>query len=101
MFRPISVPDRSGLVTIDVDGRSLQVRPGVSVALAIMEADIVPLRHTAVSVSPRSPLCLMGTCFECLCEIDGQHSVQSCMIEVADGMRVRLARGARPLGPSS
>jgi predicted molibdopterin-dependent oxidoreductase YjgC len=37
----------------------------------------------------------MGVCFECLCEVNGRQNVQSCMIEVADGMRVRLATGAR------
>lgn len=95
MFKPMPGSDPGPLVTIDVDGRALTVRTGVSLALALMEADIVPLRRMSVSGAPRSPLCLMGVCFECLCEVDGRRNVQSCMIEVADGMRVRLATGAR------
>jgi len=82
-------------VTIEVDGHPIHARRGVSLALALMEADIVPLRRTPVSGAPRSPLCLMGVCFDCLCEVGGQQNVQSCMIEVTDGLRVRLATGAR------
>lgn len=82
-------------VTIEVDGRPIYARRGISLALALMEADVVPLRRTPVSGAPRSPLCLMGVCFECLCEVGGQQNVQSCGIEVTDGMRVRLATGAR------
>ena len=95
MFKPMAGSDAGALVNIEVDGRALNVRPGLSLALALMEAAIVPLRRTPVSGAPRSPLCLMGVCFECLCEVDGRQNVQSCMIEVADGMRVRLATGAR------
>jgi predicted molibdopterin-dependent oxidoreductase YjgC len=94
MFKPMSDSRVGPHVTIEVDGRALDVRTGVSLAMALMEADIVPLRRTAVSGAPRSPLCLMGVCFECLCELNGRQNVQSCMIEVADGMRVRLATGA-------
>ena len=96
MFKPMPGSRGVSIVTIDVDGRALNVRSGISLAIALMEADIAPLRRTPVSGAPRSPLCLMGVCFECLCEVDGQN-VQSCMIEVTAGMRVRLAKGARRL----
>ena len=95
MFKPMSGSVAGPVVTIDVDGRVLHARTGLSLAMALMEADIVPLRRTPVSGAPRSPLCLMGVCFECLCEVNGRQNVQSCMIEVTDGMRVRLATGAR------
>jgi predicted molibdopterin-dependent oxidoreductase YjgC len=95
MFRPMSVAAAGPLLTIEVDGHELRVRSGVSLALALMEAGIVPLRRTPVSAAPRAPLCLMGVCFECLCEVDGRQNVQSCMIEVTEGLRVRLAMGAR------
>jgi len=95
MFKPMAGSPAGSRVTIEVDGSPLTVRAGLSLALALMEAAIVPLRRTPVTGAPRSPLCLMGVCFECLCEIDGRQNVQSCMIEVADGMRVRLSTGAR------
>jgi predicted molibdopterin-dependent oxidoreductase YjgC len=95
MFKPMSAGAAGPLLTIEVEGHKLHVRSGVSLALALMEANIVPLRHTTVSAAPRAPLCLMGVCFECLCEVDGRQNVQSCMVEVTEGMRVRLAVGAR------
>jgi predicted molibdopterin-dependent oxidoreductase YjgC len=91
------LPPRDHL-TIDVDGRPVVVRSGVSLAIALMEAGIVPIRRSPVSGAPRSPLCLMGVCFECLADVDGKQNVQSCMIEVADGMRVRLTMAAPQLG---
>jgi predicted molibdopterin-dependent oxidoreductase YjgC len=42
---------------------------------------------------------MMGACFECLVEIDGVPSRQSCMVTVRDGMRIRSQEGARDLPP--
>jgi predicted molibdopterin-dependent oxidoreductase YjgC len=44
---------------------------------------------------------MMGACFECLVEIDGVPSRQSCMVEVKAGMRVRSQEGARDLPPAA
>ena len=101
MFEPMSGLPAGPLVTIEIDGRAVAVRAGLSLAIALMEAGVVPLRRTPVSGAPRSPLCLMGVCFECLCEVDGRQNMQSCMTMVADGMRVRLARGARRMEPAA
>jgi predicted molibdopterin-dependent oxidoreductase YjgC len=35
----------------------------------------------------------MGVCFECLAEVDGQGSTQTCLTVVRDGMQVRRQRG--------
>ncbi len=40
---------------------------------------------------------MMGVCFECLVTIDGVPNRQSCLIEVAEGMRIRSQEGARDL----
>lgn len=101
MFEPMPGLAAGLLATIQIDGRTVTVRAGISLALALLEARVVPLRHTPVSGTPRSPLCLMGVCFDCLCEVDGRQNVQSCMIMVADGMRVRLAWGARRMEPAA
>ena len=39
----------------------------------------------------------MGSCFECLVQIDGQPNQQACMVPVRDGMQVQLQHGARAL----
>ncbi|OXC76983.1 Opine oxidase subunit C [Caballeronia sordidicola] len=44
---------------------------------------------------------MMGACFECLVEIDGMPSRQSCLVTVQDGMRIHSQEGARDLPPLS
>jgi predicted molibdopterin-dependent oxidoreductase YjgC len=38
---------------------------------------------------------MMGVCFECLVEVDGQANCQACLLPVRAGMRVLRQRGAR------
>lgn len=101
MFRRIDDATSPSTVEISVDGRPVVARDGATLALALLEAGMTPLRHSAVSGEPRAPLCLMGTCFECLVQVDGQPNVQACMVAVRPGMQVRRAQGARALEPQS
>lgn len=99
MFRPIDpAAGQRAAVAILIDGQSVQVQAGQTLAMAMLAGDAVPFRHTAVSSAPRSPLCLMGVCFDCMVEVDGRQNVQSCQVEVQEGMRVRRSHGARPAG---
>lgn len=97
MFRPVLAVDTQERVLITVNGEEARVRASLPLALALMEAGITPLRRSVVSGAPRSPLCLMGVCFECLVHVDGRRNVQSCMVEVREGMSVELAVGPRPM----
>lgn len=97
MFSPALADDTRGHVSIRVNGKLVPVRVGLPLALALMEAGFTPLRRSAVSGAARSPVCLMGICFECLVHVDGRRNVQSCMIEVEEGMAVELADGPRPM----
>jgi predicted molibdopterin-dependent oxidoreductase YjgC len=91
--------DEQGLaVEILVEGRGVAAREGEMLATALLNAGVVPFRHTPVSGQPRAPLCLMGVCFDCLVEVDGAQNVQSCMVQVRAGMQVRLPNGARTAG---
>ena len=87
-----------GKVTLTFDGEAIEARAGDTVAAAMLSAGFVAGRETPVSGSPRGPYCLMGACFECLVEIDGEPNRQACMTEVRDGMSVRRMRGARAFG---
>ncbi|SDV48032.1 (2Fe-2S)-binding protein [Chitinasiproducens palmae] len=98
MFKPLQLDAARRRVTLTVEGRTIEARDGDSLALALMDAGIDHTRTTPVSGAPRAPLCLMGVCFECLVEVDGHPNVQACMLEVRDGMRVRLQNGARVAG---
>ena len=96
MFRPLE-PHAGDTVNFTIDGDSCTARAGLPLALALLEAGVVPLRRTAVSGAGRAPLCLMGVCFECLVHVDGRANVQSCMVPVRAGMAVQLQRGAPAL----
>ena len=94
MFR--TRPDhRPETVQVFVEGRALMVPEGSSAAAAILISGLSSIRETPVSGSPRMPWCMMGVCFDCLAEIDGVANQQSCMVQVASGMRIARQHGAR------
>ena len=76
-------------ITITVDGRALQVRPGTMVAAAVELA--APGRGARVSPggSRRQPLCGMGVCGECRVVIDGRAHRLGCQVACAPGMEIR------------
>ena len=96
MFRKLHDPGPQA-VTIFIDGRPVAAELGESVAAVLLRQPEGWSRTTPVSQSPRAPYCMMGVCFECLVEIDGQGSVQSCLTPVAGGMRIARQQGRRSL----
>ncbi|AQH03332.1 NAD(FAD)-dependent dehydrogenase [Burkholderia sp. KK1] len=100
LFKPLNGAD-AGPIDIWFNDAPLTVSAGRSVAAALFAAGVSRFRATPVSGAPRAPYCMMGACFECLVEIDGVPSRQSCMVEVKAGMRVRSQEGARDLPPAN
>lgn len=96
MFRKLHDPGPQA-VTIFIDGRPVAAELGESVAAVLLRQQEGWSRTTPVSQSLRAPYCMMGVCFECLVEIDGQGSVQSCLTPVANGMRIARQQGRRSL----
>ncbi|RXT55561.1 (2Fe-2S)-binding protein [Bosea sp. Tri-44] len=96
MFRKLHDPGPQA-VTIFIDGRPVTAELGESVAAVLLRQQEGWSRTTPVSQSRRAPYCMMGVCFECLVEIDGQGSVQSCLTPVAAGMRIARQQGRRSL----
>jgi len=86
-------------VVIDFQGRAVAARPGDTVAAALLAAGIADFRATPVSGAARGPHCMMGVCFDCLVEIDGEPNQQACMTVVRDGMRVARQVGAGEIAP--
>ena len=76
------------------EGRTIDARPGDSVAAALFADGVRSVRETPVSGAPRGPFCMMGVCYDCLVEIDGTPNRQACMVEVRAGMTVRRQSGA-------
>lgn len=103
MFRPMKLPanEQRRAIQITVEGQPVPTREGDTLAVALLNAGVVPFRHTPVSGQARAPMCLMGVCFDCLVEVDGAPNVQSCMVEAREGMQVRLQVGARRMGDAA
>lgn len=101
MFKPIDGLAAGPRVSLQIDGRTITARAGDTVAMALLQAGISHFRDTPVSGQPRAPLCLMGVCFDCLLQVDGQPNVQACMVHVREGMQLALQHGARAAEPSA
>jgi predicted molibdopterin-dependent oxidoreductase YjgC len=82
-------------VTVTVEGRPVRVPGGATAAAAFLLAGLSSIRETPARNTPRAPYCLMGICHDCLAEIDGIPNRQSCMVTVADGMRIDRQHGKR------
>ena len=81
-------------VIFEFEGEPLMARRGDSVAAALLAGNHWTFRTTPVNGAARGPFCMMGSCFDCLVEIDGVANRQACMIEISEGMRVKHQRGA-------
>ncbi len=73
------------LIHILINGHAVTVKPGTSIAAAVLNAGTTAFRKS-VSHVPRGPVCGMGVCFECRVKIDGIEHQRSCMILCSEGM---------------
>ncbi len=84
------------MLTLNVDGRSVQVARGSSVVAAIALAQGVAgvVTRASVSGAQRGPLCGMGVCQECRVTIDGVQHRLACQTLCVQGMSIKTARSA-------
>jgi aerobic-type carbon monoxide dehydrogenase small subunit (CoxS/CutS family) len=75
-------------VSLAVNGRTVTVQEGCTVATAVALSSAVAFRRS-VTGQPRAPLCGMGICFECRVTVNGQPHARSCQIVCREGMDVR------------
>lgn len=87
MFRKLHEPE-SEIITIEIDGVAVAAEIGESVAAVLLRQNETWSRMTPVSRAKRGPYCMMGVCFDCLAEVDGVPTVQTCLKQVRTGMRV-------------
>jgi D-hydroxyproline dehydrogenase subunit gamma len=94
MFKllPESLPDA---ITVYIDGVACKAPPGVTAAAAMLMHAAGPTRTTPVSGEGRAAYCMMGVCFECLLEINGDPNQQGCLVIVKEGMRIGRQQGRR------
>jgi len=77
------------VITVTVDGRALDVRPGTMVAAAIELAAPGRGAHVSPGGTRRQPLCGMGVCGECRATVDGRAHRLGCQTPCAAGMEIR------------
>ncbi|TDT33376.1 (2Fe-2S)-binding protein [Naumannella halotolerans] len=77
-------------IQLIVNQEPTPARAGQSVAAALLEAGYVAWRRTRHGGRPRGAFCGIGVCFDCLATIDDVAARRTCLVEVAEGMRVQL-----------
>ena len=90
MFRYLD--EQAVAISFTFDGQRLDARKGDNLAAALLAAGVRSTRQTPVSGQQRAPFCMMGACYDCIVEINGE-TVQACMTTVEDGLDVRKVRG--------
>jgi len=78
------------VIEITVDGRTLAVPAGTTVAVALLNHGVASFRASA-SGAPRGPLCAMGTCFECRVTIDGVAHRRACLTPCRPAMVIQTS----------
>jgi predicted molibdopterin-dependent oxidoreductase YjgC len=81
----------SALIEIVVDGERHQVQEGMPLAAALLRLGVTAFR-ISVRGEQRTPLCGMGTCFECRVTIGGRLHQRSCLIPCTAGLVVETGR---------
>ena len=82
-------------LTVYVNGMAVAVPAGFTAAAVLLMHGEGATRTTAVSGEGRASYCMMGVCFECLMEIDGEPNQQGCLVTVSEGMRINHQLGKR------
>ena len=82
-------------LTVYLNGTAVAVPAGLTAAAALLMHGNGPTRTTPVSGDGRAPYCMMGVCFECLMEIDGEPNQQGCLVTITEGMRINHQIGTR------
>lgn len=93
MFKPLPENNPAPAVTVVINGRSVAVPQGCTAAAAMLLTAEISTRTTPVSGEGRAPYCMMGVCFECLLQIDGEPNQQGCLVIVREGMSINPQLG--------
>lgn len=70
------------------DGRPVPIRPGDTIAAALLRAGIATGRVTRAG-EDRGPFCGIGLCHDCLVAVDGRAGQRACMVRAEAGAVVR------------
>ena len=90
------LPDHTApTLTVMVNGKTVSVPQGFTAAAAMLLQGNGATRTSALSGEGSAPYCMMGVCFECLMDINGEPNQQGCLVTVTEGMRINAQHGKR------
>lgn len=72
-------------VRFSFDGRPLRAPRGSTVGAALTGNGIRAWRFTRGRGRPRGVFCGIGTCFDCLVDVNGRPAVRACVTRLAEG----------------
>lgn len=81
------------IVSISVDGKSIEAHEGEPIASALTAAGIAAFRTTVKRSEPRGVFCAIGRCTDCVMTVDGTPNVRTCITPVREGMKVETQHG--------
>ncbi|MEP2530194.1 2Fe-2S iron-sulfur cluster-binding protein [Shimia sp.] len=81
-------------MSVKFGGQDYLLPDGANLAVALLMVGIEAFNQTVSRGVGRAPFCLMGTCFDCLVEVDGETS-QACLMQVKEGLDIQPARQMR------
>jgi D-hydroxyproline dehydrogenase subunit gamma len=93
-FKFIGTPPPA--VPVTVDGQPMALPEGEMLAAALLAAGVLTFHHSALASASRGPFCVMGSCFQCIVEIDGRRHQRACQMRVRTGMAITLAAARHP-----
>jgi len=89
MFRSLNKnKNEQPMINLTINDKPASVPEDSTVWAAMALHGETITRISPVTGQPRSAYCAMGTCFECIVEIDGMPNQQACMTQVKPGMAV-------------
>lgn len=97
MFKllPDNPANTTQTLTVIVNGKTVNVPQRFTAAAAMLLHNQGATRTSALSGEARAPYCMMGVCFECLMEINGEPNQQGCLVTVSEGLRIDTQQGKR------
>ena len=95
-FRRLAAPGR--VVRVNVDGQDLNLPEGEVLAAALLAEGKLALSQSIHEKEARGPFCLMGTCAQCSCQVDGLRHQRTCRMVVREGMDIKLEITGLPGG---
>jgi len=89
MFKRL--PHKRPVVRFYFDGVELLGMEGDSIAAALLAANHSAFGSHPVSGAERGPYCLMGSCYECIVQLE-HTAVQACQVPISEGLKVVSCR---------